>query len=168
MPAFINRFPQGLLGLLDLKTQGVNPSLLGEIVTPVLELSNFYALNSRASNSQSSTLTGLGVTAGAYANLVVPQGELWVLYNLTAHLAAAPLGAAATFSCGVGYVPTDNNRFIGLGAESQQIITGDDVIAQWQGEFVLAPGDSPQVYVTRLTGGNLGVRLNLVRARIPV
>jgi hypothetical protein len=166
--AFINRFPQGLLGLLDLKTQGENPSQLGPVVTPVIELADLYALNSRGSNSQNSTLTGLGVTAGAYSNLVVPQGELWVVYNLTAELGTPPLGAGATIAAAVGYVPTDNNRFIAMSPMCATIATGADFIAQFQGAFILQPGDSPQVFLTVLTGGNVGVRLTLLRSRFVI
>ena len=168
MPAFINRFPQGLLGLLDLKTQGENPSQLSPLVQGTIELADSYLINQRSSNSQASTLTALGVTAGAFSNLVVPQGEIWVLYNLTAELSTPPL-AAATFACAVGYVPTDNNRFISLSDyNSVTAIAAADIIVAWTGRFLLGPGDSPQVFVTTLTGGNLGVRLNLVRARIPI
>lgn len=167
MPAFINRFPQGLLGLLDLKTQGENPSQLSPLVQGTIELGDSYLINQRASNSQNSTLTGLGVTAGAYSNLVVPQGEIWVLYNLTAELGTPPL-AAATFACSVGFVPTDNNRFIGLVSNGPTAVAAADFITAWEGRILLGPGDSPQVFVTTLTGGNIGIRLNLLRARIPI
>ena len=43
----INRIPRGLLAYLDSQTQGENPSGLGEVVAPVLDLERFYRANAR-------------------------------------------------------------------------------------------------------------------------
>jgi hypothetical protein len=167
MPQLINRVPQGLLGLLDSKASGHNPEELDDSVKATFEVRDLYALNLRGTNSQASTLTGLGVTVGAFSNLVVPQGELWLLYSVTAHLSTPPLGAGATLKLYVGFVPADANRFHSLGT-GDSTVTGEDLIAGWDGAYLIQPGDSPQVYVTRLTGGNVGVRLNIQRARFQI
>ncbi len=168
MTQLINRVPRGLLGILDSKAAGQNPSLLLDEVQGGVDLTELYALNTRATVSQASTLTGLGLTAGVYANLIVPDGELWLLKGLTAHLSAPPLGAAATLAGAVGYITQESARFIALSDMSATIATGGDIIISWYGQAFLLPGDSPQVYLTTLTGGNVGVRLNALRSRFVV
>lgn len=169
MAAFINRAPVGLLGLLDMKSQGENPPQLAETVIGALDLTQLYALQTRALISQASTVTGLGVTAGAFTNLLVPQGELWLVTGLTSHLSAPPLGAAATAQWTVGYVANDTARFVSL-AESNApaIATGADFVSGFDGVYLLQPGDQPTVYVTTQTGGGVGVRLSIVRSRFAI
>lgn len=165
---FINRVPQGLLGLLDLKTQGDNPAELAGFVQSVIDLRDFYGLQTRATISQASTLTALGVTAGVFTNLVVPQGECWLVSSLSATLSAPPLGVAATFAMQVGYVTGDTGRFTGLGNYSATIATGADCCSNYDGGILLLPGDSPNVYSLTQTGGNVGVRLTIVRSKFNV
>lgn len=167
--AFINRVPVGLLGLLDLKAQGENPAQMNPFVQATLELRDLYALQTRATLSQASTVTGLGVTgAPAFANLVVPQGEVWLVYAITAHLSAPPLGAGATAQYSVGFVTNDTGRFVALGSPSPSYATGADGIANFDGAVILQPGDSPNVYVTVQTGGGVGVRLTVLRSRFTI
>jgi hypothetical protein len=168
--ALINRVPSGLLGLLDLKAQGENPAQLAAHVQATIDLRDFYALATRGTISQASTLTALGNTAGIFLNLTVPQGELWLVTGMTAHLSAPPLGAAATFAAAVGYIPADVGRFVALGPTCPVIATGADFVAEQDagGTYFLQPGDQPQVYASTFTGGPHGVRLTFQRARFLV
>lgn len=166
--ALINRVPQGLLGLLDLKAQGENPAQLGPVVQGTLELRDLFALAQRGAVSQASTVTGLGVTAATFLNLIVPQGELWIVYGMTASLSAPPLGAGATAAYQVGFVDNGIGRFNALGIPSPTYATGADGISDYDGVILLQPGDAPQVYVTTQTGGGIGVRLTVLRSRFQI
>lgn len=166
--AFINRAPQGLLGLLDLKTQGDNPAQLAAFVQATLELRDFYALQTRATLSQASTLTGLGITTGVFPNLLVPQGELWLVSALTCQLSAPPLGAGETTRLVVGYLTNDTGRFIALGDSSPTLAPGEDLGVGFAGTYLMQPGDQPTVFQSNRTGGNLGVRLNIVRSKFNI
>jgi hypothetical protein len=168
VPGFINRVPLGLLGLLDLKQQGESPAALAPLVNGVIDLTHLYASQTRAAVSQASTVTGVGVTAGAFSNLVVPQGELWLVYGMTATLSVPPLGAGATAQYQVGFVDNGIGRFNALGIPSPSFATGADGISDFDGAILLQPGDAPQVYVTVQTGGGVGVRLTVLKSRFAV
>lgn len=167
MPS-INRVPQGLLGLLDLKAQGENPKTLIDAVQGTVELGEMYAIQSRVTISQASSITALGVTAGIFLNLVVPQGEMWLVSGMTAHLSAPPM-AGGTLAVAVGVVPADVGRFIGLGVPSKDIAAGADLLSIQNGSYLLQPGDAPNVYATTFTGaGPYGIRLQFHRARFVI
>lgn len=165
MPQLINRVPRGLLGLLDSKAAGQNPALLLDEVQGGVELTDLYALNTRGTVSQASSLTAAGVTAGIFTSLIVPDGEIWLVKAVTAHLSAPPLGAAATLQIKAGFITSESARFNGLTELSPSIATGGDVCVAWSGSIWLMPGDQPQVYATVFTGGPHGVRLNVLRSR---
>lgn len=73
----INRVPYGLQDLLGSQNFGDNPSELGGVVSPVLDMYQFMKLERRefVINAAGSTRT----TPGNFSNIVVPQGEIWMV-----------------------------------------------------------------------------------------
>jgi len=73
----INRLPSGLLGMVDVKAMGKNPSRLGDVVIPELDITPFY----QASDRQKFISTPVAIGAAGFfpTNLVVPQNKAWVI-----------------------------------------------------------------------------------------
>lgn len=90
----INRLPEGLLGFLDIKSMGKNPSTLLDQVQAIISLEPFYALASISSSF--SRAAGPAVTnvfetfttpaytnAGAALPETVPPQEIWLVTNFS-------------------------------------------------------------------------------------
>lgn len=69
----LQKVPPALLGALDMKALGLNPSALGDTVGPVVELLDHYVQNFTAVELAQQAVQ----TTGQQATLNVPQGELW-------------------------------------------------------------------------------------------
>lgn len=71
--------PQGLLGFLQLKNLGQNPSELPDVLQPVLELRDWYLqTNSEIVSGTDAAIAAVGVSN----NLIVPQGEYWFVHDV--------------------------------------------------------------------------------------
>jgi hypothetical protein len=161
---FINRVPKGLLGLLDLKTQGDNPPQLVAGVQPSIELRDFYAQSTRDTLSAAVAVGALGQFSPAA--LVVPQGELWLVYGMSATMSAPPIAGAATIALSIGVCPAEaSSRFIGFENMDRVGVAGEDIALGWSGCYWFGPGDQPSFWVTTFTGAPGGVRLTLQRSR---
>lgn len=72
----IARRPPGLLDLLLTQQQGKNPSELGDVVSPVMDLTHFYGSERLTVDS-----VLLAVSAvGAFSRITVPDGETWLVH----------------------------------------------------------------------------------------
>lgn len=76
----INRVPKGLLPLLDAKTLGRTPSESLDVLQPTLELGSFYATDIPYQIGVNFSLVVDAV--GSYAPVTVPDGKLWMVYNV--------------------------------------------------------------------------------------
>jgi hypothetical protein len=84
-PPVIQTIPQGLLGMLQLKELGRNPSFLADTVAPQLDLFNFYV--ERTAQQEvglfGAALTTAGLATGAHGTVgftiapTVPVNETW-------------------------------------------------------------------------------------------
>lgn len=93
MPQLINRIPPGLLSLLDLKTMGQNPVLLGDELLAQIDLTELYVgavATTRQGTTNAFAAPGLYPTATGYSFVAQP-GELLVIEKVciipTANLA---------------------------------------------------------------------------------
>lgn len=89
----LQKAPTGLLGALNLKTQGRYPQLFGETLVPVLELTDFYLHPNRTALTFAAALT---VGPGQVGTLVVPDGQAWSVKGISVVLARAAGDAALT------------------------------------------------------------------------
>jgi len=134
----INRIPRGLLAYLDSQTQGENPSGLGEVVAPVLDLEKFYRANARyetASGGSSFDVLNANVTA------TVPAGETWHVHLVSGSCQNSSGGPATIgISLNVGYPGALTTEYLNL---SSTLVTINDASLrriQWDGFLVLTSG----------------------------
>jgi hypothetical protein len=92
----IQRYPQGLLALLDAKSTGVTPVETLDKVQPGIDLNEFYFASIESTGAQAAQLGVSGVNT-MYAIVTVPQGEFWKVLGVNATLTNAS-AAIATIS----------------------------------------------------------------------
>lgn len=81
MPGSIQQQPRGILALLGLKTTGRNADQWPEIVYPMIEQLEFYALDQLQVRS---TTGGTVQNPGDEVELIVPNTELWLVRSVSA------------------------------------------------------------------------------------
>jgi hypothetical protein len=95
MTGEINRVPQGLLSLLDMKARGQNPRLLSSEAALSIEAFQLYGLQLR--RRLRFNTAAIGVVGPQFpAAAVVPQNEVWLL--LAQSLVISALGAGTTYT----------------------------------------------------------------------
>lgn len=105
MPGLINRFPRGLLGLLDAKTNGKTPEGLGDLVAPVLDVFPHYIAAMReAQTDTSGAIAGTGLVFGTNGRLTCPSDQIWYVDQFQVRTSVA-LGAGEI----VGMVPVQRS-----------------------------------------------------------
>ena len=85
----VNRFPQGLLGLLQAKTVGRTPSEAEDKLQFGLDLTPYYLSGISLSIAEASASAS---TIGTYATIEVPQGQTWMVYAIESRLTAVTAG----------------------------------------------------------------------------
>lgn len=85
----VNRYPQGLLGLLSAKTDGKTPDQASETLSPTLDLTPFYLSGISLSIAEASES---GSTIGTFADIEVPTGETWMVYAIESRMTAVTAG----------------------------------------------------------------------------
>jgi len=121
----VTAFPFGLQGLLALKGQQL-PHTLGDLVTPVVDLTQMYLLGVPRERIQ---ITGVAVAGGVNAfTTVVPSGETWYVWN---YICACNTGVGVLCT----YYPavTVQGNTFAMGAQTAAIAS----------EFTQAPANTP-------------------------
>jgi hypothetical protein len=147
MPRPYNRYPLGLLGLLDAKVRGQTPNELGEITQPVVELGPFLLAQGAEVLTDNTAAIAANVNLGAAALLTAPFSAR----------ANAVLGAATT----VRFQPLHQTA-LAIGTATAGLFTLAPGITATTGErpassakhpIIIAPGDQLGVLVTELILG---------------
>lgn len=134
MPLPLHKPPLGLLGALDLKTLGRNPSMLEDGVRPSLELFSAYAASLQTLIKGA---TPALVSAGSLSIVSVPAGVCWRLRQMEGRVvlaaaATAPDGVAFTLGYGLvsdlsTWIAVESGRFevpvAGLTAQAGFVIS---------------------------------------------
>lgn len=165
MPSLINRVPQGLLSLLDMKTQGTNARILGEQLITVLDVVDFYLGPKREIVS---ALIAPALGWNSSGSLSPASGEVWLVRGLAA-FSNADIAAAATLGIAVGFVPVGGAASFGgiaLDDFSGSFATGQRAVSTYQDQFLLQPGDQLGFYGAVVTGAPGNVRVNAQIARL--
>lgn len=147
----IQTLPSGLLGLLQLKQQGKNPSPLRDDVQSVTDLTQFWFQNQMRDVTLDFTgphNTAVGPAANgskAFATLQVPNGELWYVENFTV---GANLLAAETVRYRLQFVDPVVGMQFALGADVNDVVTvrARSITASYGG-FFLSSGRTPGLVV---------------------
>lgn len=99
----LQKVAQGLLGLLDLKTLGKNPSSLDQAVRAQLEVADLYGASLRLVQEVTNAAANV---PGAVALMTVPNGKIWRVHAASAQMvAAATVVGADGWGVSVGISP---------------------------------------------------------------
>ena len=105
--AIINRVANGFLSLLGTRSQGVSPPNIEEVVTPTVEMDEFYYGNLGYEQIDGATLTvGVGVIGFQSAGAIeVPAGEMWRVLSISVSAFAAAVNTQARIAIAFQNVP---------------------------------------------------------------
>lgn len=93
----ITRVPRGLQKYLGTQNQGQNPVELGQVVTPIVAMDQFYSIRNDRWQATAFSPTAIDTT---FIVATVPDGEIWNLKRVSWTLAFA--GATTGDSCRPG------------------------------------------------------------------
>lgn len=164
--------PAGLLGLLQLKTGGANPSELLGAVRPTVEMLDFWLRQQSRTRIVNSgrTFDIATDTVGFYDwtpnDIVVPETEAWWVeaYSLWAPVIGAGAGIVLNPTYMIPSVGTQ--RYFPLHSNSSNFATGVG-IAMGVRDFWLPPGAHLGVYLGGLAG-IVDVNADIRYARLPL
>lgn len=107
MPQKVQRIAPGLLSFLGLKGTGQNPTELGELLSPVVDLTPFYhAIDLLTANASTAGLN----TVGQSTLIEVPAGETWRV--MAAGYIATNLTAAGICHISILYQPPGTGNVV--------------------------------------------------------
>lgn len=166
MPSPINTQPLGLLGLLGIKTIGRNPSILPDIVSPIIDIGPLYRAQGAMNLSGATSAVNLRGN-WTVSNLIVPPGELWVVESAVLTAAAAVIvGTTYKVRCCVYDVQSGLPYNAG---ELSTVTAGEIPCAPMNGPFLVAPGQGIGVFAESVTLGTasaFNVTIRYTRALI--
>lgn len=158
MPLDFNRYPLGLLGLLDAKVRGRTPNELGDVTLPTLDITDFLlAQGVEVLNDDTAAIAVVGRHFGAAARLTVPNDEIWYCHAGSARPTGVLLAATTyTHVCihettlAVGTSPIGNFA-VGdtvTGTVGQRAMAGNQ-----NKPWIMAPGDRFGLFASTVTLG---------------
>lgn len=138
----ISRFPKAFMNVLGLQTFGETPRELGPIVAPVMEMGDFYLLDSMVAALGSDAAPALGSRSFTTSTLgyldlsqPVPANEYWFVHEF--HISAAP-GAAT----GITVQPRVSASNASLVFVAPMVITGSA-----GSPVIMAPSMFPRMWL---------------------
>ena len=168
MTGEINRVPQGLLGLLDMKARGNAPRVLNPEAQLVLESRDLYLLETRrfaqATTANTSSLGNFSATGGT---LQVPSDELWLVYHHSVQR-NSPLAAGTTYRISPTIWTFQGTNYFQVGPETTGT-TGELLMCSNTAPYWALPSWIPGAFVHAQTLGTsvtLTVSLEYARFRI--
>jgi len=130
--------PAAWLGLLNLKSGGVQPGSVNPSLSPTQEMTPFYRMGARQNLARNVALANAN-----NANLLVgtvPQGKIWIVESAWAQ--SGVLGAAAGVNASfVAGAQSLGANYWGSGLNARAALTGETALAVWQGTLFMNPGD---------------------------
>lgn len=154
-PFDIQRYPQGLVDLLGMKATGNTPAQLSQQTGGVVELADYYLWDRVQANvGQSPVAIGVvGFLANSTGATVVPQGELWVLYDATLRVPAIAAATALTLTLVIQRSFAGTSAWFAL-TEQQRLAAGQGCLVgpRFDRPLLLRPGDTFGTYCSDITG----------------
>lgn len=164
----INRSPSGLLSFFGIKNTGRNPAALQEVLSPTLDLVNWYLIQ----NSESVSINGAVAAIGLNTLTNVPETETWAILACAVNSVAA-MGAGQGLLVGGAWARNPNALTIypltvwpGL-----KTVTAGEVAVSWSrsGDVTFAPpGAVLGFYCGYLTAGPITCTMNLTIVRMTI
>lgn len=128
----IARRPAGLLDLLLTQQQGKQPTDLGDVVTPTLDIQPFY--NQERLTTETAVLSNAAV--GSVAIITIPAGESWQMLFLTTR--GTFNAAAQTLRIGFRIASIAGGDIIDIGQTAD--ITAVGAADTYSGQVMFQPG----------------------------
>ena len=140
----MQKIPQGLIGFLQLKTVGQNPSALADAVSPTWDLRDLYLETEAQYLDLSSTLNGTGYTIFFSAEQLEVLWVTDVAIRITSGAAEAlSCHAARSSANNAGVVPMGPETFLGASAT---------LVINFPRFIILEPGESLGLTATSVVG----------------
>lgn len=118
MPTQINKVPNGLLSLLDLKQLGKNPGFLSDQVIPSIDVLAAYG------SYDLRMLNDVGGASAPFGTVItVPTGEVWVPVTMSMQFSVPNAGEFAHIRLELEDIPLDG---IGSGANPKLVLADND------------------------------------------
>lgn len=168
MTGQVNRYPAGLLSLIDAKTGGITPSSLLEDVRGTIELLPFYtAMTMEFVAGATGAVNAVAEFDDVSGNTFVPLNEFWLVWQHTA-MAGSVVPVGVTY--GMAPILRNVDGTQQATGPVQRFIAGTFVIASSNTvPFVMGPGSRLGVFNSELigAGGNIiANKINFNRFRI--
>ncbi len=155
MPRPFNRYPLGLLGLLDAKIQGRTPSELSDFTQATIDIERYLLEQAiEVVTDTTAVVAAVGRVFGVAAVLTVPQDELWYVHQYAVRPQGA-YAAATTYRFAGMY---EANRAVGTVSVGSFVVT--DTIQGTTSERPTA-GNSPEGFIAG-PGDRLGAWFSTV------
>lgn len=175
MPSTIQRQPAGLLSLLTATSDGEAPYELLDSVTGMVELAPYYGVARR--DSRTYAITGASIVAGgvgfyppaAGANVLVPNGQLFVVHYLGAYVTPPNPTTGTNFRFCVGFQNVrDPDTFVPHGIDGSAPPSGGAQVAggPMPRPFLMTPLDVPCLFVEAGSASAGNMRISLIFDRI--
>jgi hypothetical protein len=154
-PQDIQRYPTGLIDLLGMRATGQTPSQLAGEISGSIEVGELYLFNRRVTQvGQSPVAIGaVGFLANTTGATVVPQGEMWVLFDCTMRVPVIAAATALNLSL-VVQRPADGTSAWFMLTEELRLTASTGGLAGYRHSkpMLLQPGDTFGTYATLVTG----------------
>lgn len=151
-----NRYPLGLLGLLDAKVRGETPNELASFTQATIDLSQYLLAQSAEVVVDDTAAVAANTNFGLNGTLTVPQDEIWFVHAYSIRTLAA-LAAGTTIrvwpllSTALASGTATAGLFV-LG-EKLTATVGERPATATSKPFIAAPGDRLGLLVTELVVG---------------
>lgn len=131
----INRPPVGLQGLLDSQNFGENPSELGQIVRPTVDLFPFYATQLLRSSNIVGSKTGAGLIETLTSGVSSPGSEQnWFLKGVSVYVANPLVGSVNKAYVALESLVSNVQRRHIIASSTRQTVSGTIEFA-WGAQF---------------------------------
>ena len=131
----VNRIPRGFLDLIGAQTQGKNPPIFSDGLSPIIDMTPLYLAQTLGTHKENLAHT----IAGEQIAVTVPNDEVWLLLSLGTSSLASTLGELEQWS----FFLIDVIRESGAATNLPQIhvtpVTGISVINQLMNTAVTLP-----------------------------
>lgn len=153
-PQDIQRYPRGLIDLLGMRATGDTPHQLGASTNAVLEMLDFYLNDRLEFNTQTLSAAPAALGNFQFPNTVVPQGQMWAVYDYTVNC-----GGAIAVATAMKFSPVifRNQSLVGNAAAygpAISVAAGENGLGgiRFERPNLVMPGQSFGIQVSAITG----------------
>lgn len=171
MPFQFNRYGKGLLGFLDAKVRGQQPTAIHEVLQGTVDMSRFLEAGGEERINVFPLVT---VAPGffAVAGMTCPQGELWLLLGFAFSTTAGMSTAGDIFDCFPAINRVALNTFVAeaIGPQTVQVFPDAPCAFSLRVPNLLHPGDQLGLFRTQIVhaAGSISGAFQARIVRLPI